>query len=345
MLDALPDEIIFGGSATESINLALNGGVRAWKKAHPKSVPEIVVSEVEHAAVLETASALEADGVVVRRIPVRANGTIDLEALRGALNERTVVVATMYANNEVGTIMPIRDVAKILRDFRFAHGATTREELAYPILLVDACQAAQYLDISVRRLGADLLVLNAAKIGGPKGASILFRRRPVPLIPMVTGGGQEAGYRAGTEDVVSLVGLVEALRIARGKVEKESKRVARLRDRLERELSKRFDDMHVNGALGKRLPNYCNVSFRDADHENIAVMLDREGIAVSTKSACNETDAEHSHVLAALRKAGDGVGYPDSGIRITLGVGTSAADIDATIRGFERIRSRIRPLI
>lgn len=344
-LDALSDEVIFAGSATESLNLAILGAVRAWKQKHAGGVPRVVVSAIEHAAVLEAARSLETEGAVVLRIPVRADGRIDLSALAEALREETTLVAVMYANNETGNIQPIREVAKLIREARFARGAKTREELAYPLFLTDACQAAQYLDISVRRLGVDLLVFNAAKIGGPKGASVLFRRRPVPIAPLIFGGGQERGFRAGTEDVVTIAGLSEALRIARRKSEREARRVAGLRFALEKGLTAEFPDMHINGKDGERLPNFTSVTFPGVDHENLVVMLDAEGIAVSTKSACNETEAEESHVLRALRDAGDGAKYPPTGIRISLGATTTAEDVRRTLAAFRRIRSRMRPLV
>ena len=345
LLDASADEIVFGASATESLNLAMRGAVAAWKASRSEKVPEIIVTEVEHAAVLETARTLARDGAVVHFISVRFDGTADLAALKDALSEQTVLVAMMLANNETGTIMPVRETARILREHRIAFGARTREQLAYPLLLSDACQATRSLDLSVRRLGVDLMVFNAAKMGGPKGASVLFRRRPVPLIPVLSGGGQEGGLRPGTEALPLVAGLSAALKSARSTAPKWSARVGRLRDMLERQLRQRFPEMHINAAGGTRLPNFLNVTFPDVDHENLVIMLDREGIAVSTKSACDETAAEHSHVLRALRRAGDGAGYPDSGVRISLGYETTASDIRAVIRAFERVRGRMRSLL
>lgn len=345
LLDAVPDEIIFGGSATESLNLAIRGSVDAWKSVHPGKAPEIVLSRIEHTAVLESVRLLSQEGATVHFLPLLGDGSADLSVLREKLTEHTALVVLMYANNETGNVQPIRQAAKIIREHRFALGAKTREELAYPLFLTDACQATQYQDISVRRLGVDLFVFNAAKLGGPKGTSVLYRRRPVVLHPLIVGGGQEMGIRAGTEDIIGVAGLVEAFRVARGKVEKERKRVARLRDELERGIRQLFPNAHVNGAAGERLPNFSNISFPGVDHEYVAIMLDREGVAVSTKSACTETEAEVSHVLSALRDAGDGIGHPPSGIRISLGATNTREDVRRTIAAFERIRDRMRRLV
>lgn len=345
MIDATPDEVVFAGSATESLNIAIRGVVGAWKSMYPGRIPELIISCVEHAAVLETVRSLAGEGVVVRYLALRSDGVVDLSSLRDMLTENTVLVALMYANNETGNIQPIQGAAKIIRDHRFAQGAKTREELAYPVLLSDACQATQYLDISTKRLGVDLLVLNAAKIGGPKGASVLFRRRPVPLTPLIVGGGQERGARAGTEDLAAIAGLVEALHVARGRTEKEGRRVARLRDELELGIRKIYPDAHFNGEGGERLPNFSSVSFLGVDHEYVAIMLDREGVSVSTKSACTETEAEVSHVLSALRDAGNGVGYPPSGIRLSLGAATTREDVRRALSALRRIRGRMVPLV
>lgn len=367
------DEIIFTGSATESCNLALVGAVRAWRKAHPHDsvAPHIIVSAVEHDAVLEAARMLEADGVRVTRLPVDSEGIVDIDALKAELTTETVLVSVMYANNEIGTIQPIKEIARIIRKWKKEVRGVTRDgaplgDARYPLLHTDACQAANYCDMSIPSLGVDLLTINSAKVYGPKGAGLLFVARHTPLLPTIVGGGQERGLRGGTENVPAIVGFAEAFGVAREMVDAESQRLTAIRDHAIAELQK-IEGVIINGSLTLRLPNNINFSiesrksdsfsevrppraevepqsdFRNSkptniDHEFLAIALDAQGFAVATKSACNESDAETSHVLAALRGSEEG-DLPQSGLRLSLGRTTSLRDIDAFITALRVILS------
>lgn len=328
------DEIVFTGSATESCNLALCGAVAAWQKTHPGKTAHIIVSKVEHDAVLEPARMLEAMGVRVTWLPVDARGVVGLAALPAALGEDTVLVSVMYANNEIGTIQPIREIAKLIRKWKKDVRGVTRDgkpegDERYPLFHTDATQAANYLDMSVPRLGVDLLTMNAAKMYGPKGVGLLVVLRDTSIEPTLVGGGQERGRRAGTENVPAIVGFAEAFGIARAMAEAESARLSALRDHAIAEL-KKIPRLLINGDEHERLPNNINFSLPDVDAEFLCLQLDAQGFAVATKSACNETDAETSHVLAALREAAES-NVPESGMRLSLGRATTKEHIDQFI--------------
>ncbi len=341
ILGAQPDEIIFVGSATESIALGLVGTVRAWRKAHPDQTPHIIVSAIEHDAVLETARVLEAQDVHVSIIPVTEEGIVDCGELAKAITEETVLVSMMYANNEIGTIQPIKEIAKIIRKWKKEYRGTVRSEkekgdARYPLFHTDACQAVNYCDIRVPTLGVDLLTMNAAKIYGPKGIGLLYCARETPIEPMIVGGGHERGLRAGTENVPGIMGFAEALSITRTLSEHESARLAEIRDALIKKLEVEIPTMVINGSTTLRLPNNIHFSLPHVDHEFLALLFDANGIAVATKSACNEFDAETSHVLQALHNASPGTA-PVSGIRLSFGRSNTLSDIDLFIQTLKKI--------
>ena len=338
LLGVHADEIVFTGSATESCNLAIIGAVHAWQETH-EATPHIIVSKIEHDAVLEPARMLEAMGVRVTRLPVDARGVVDIAALSAALDEDTVLVSVMYANNEIGTIQPIREIAKLIRKWKKDVRGVTRDgkpegDERYPLFHTDATQAANYLDMSVLRLGVDLLTMNAAKIYGPKGVGLLAVLRDTPIDAMIVGGGHERGRRAGTENIPAIIGFAEALCITREIAEGESARLVALRDHAIEEL-KQIAGLIVNGDGHERLPNNINFSLPDVDVEFLCLQLDAQGFAVATKSPCNETDADASHVLVSLRAAEQGGGgqsprrdSPSSGIRLSLGRTTTGEQVE-----------------
>ncbi len=336
ILDGHADEIIFTGSATESANLALVGSVRAWQEAHPGKKPHIIVSAIEHDAVFEPVSVLERAGVRVTRIGVNSEGIINLGELKDALTMETVLVSVMYANNEIGTIQPIEEIAKIIRKWKKEYRGVVRTEKAegdarYPLFHTDACQAANYCALRIPKLGVDLMTLNAAKVYGPKGIGLLYALREVPLLPMIVGGHQERGLRAGTENVSGIIGFARALHLAQAVREEESLRLSAIRDAGFALLEKITPHIVINGGKPLRLPNNINFSIRGVDHEFLALALDAQGFAVATKSACNELDAETSHVLEALG------GENKSGIRLSLGRNTTLANIEHFIEVLKNI--------
>lgn len=325
------DEIIFTGGATESVNLALVGVVRAWQAAHVDRTPHVIVSAIEHDAVLESARLLEREGVRVTRLAVDEEGIVNLEALRDAITLDTVVIAVMYANNEIGTIEPVTEIAKLIRKWKKEERGVVRSErptldVRYPLLYTDASQASNYCDMRIPSLGADMLTLSGGKMYGPKGAGLLYVARGIPVVPILVGGGQEQGIRAGTENVSGVVGLAVAFEKTLSLQALEVARLTLIRDTTLALLTTQFPDIVINGGVVSRLPNNINFSFPHVDHEFLALALDARGFAVATKSACSETDAETSHVLLALCKDPHDT-RPVSGLRVTLGRGTQMEDM------------------
>lgn len=320
-------EIIFTGSATEANNLALRGVVRAAKIRSPR----IIVSAVEHESVLETARDLEKDGVEVVYLPVDKSGKVMLNKLRQALNERTVLVSVMYANNELGAIQPIREIAKIVTEFR-----SEQRDGRYPLLHTDAVQAFQYLDCGVNKLGLDLMTLSGHKIYGPKGVGVLYVRERTSLAPVITGGGQEFGLRSGTENVPLIVGMAEAAELAARVRVKEAKRIAGLRGYFLRGLKKIYPKVEVNAPRNAiftssqdvnmaGLPSMLNLFFPDYPADELVTRLDLLGIAIGTGSACASRAPEASRVL---RAAGFSEARAKRSVRFSFGRRTTQAEVD-----------------
>lgn len=335
LLAAHVDEIVFTGSGTESINLAIRGAISAWMAAgHSGRTPHLIVSEIEHPAVLETARDLERAGVRVSVLPITEDGVVSPSALSDAIEPDTVLISLQYANNEVGMIQPIREYARVIRKWKKGKYETDRSrperaEERYPLFHTDACQAGTTLDLNVRTLGVDLLTINASKVYGPKGVGALFVRRGVPLSATTTGGDQEGGRRSGTENVVGIVGFAAALRDVRSRVALERERLFMLRDALEQACLAQVSDIVINKGDGERLPHISNITIPGADHEMLAIALDQAGIACSTKSACSEREGEDSHVLLALRRIGASA-LPARGLRFSLGQATTHEDVART---------------
>jgi cysteine desulfurase len=325
ILCAHADEIIFTGGGTEANNIAVFGTVAAMdtlQKSH------IIVSNIEHPSVLECVRELERRGTEITYLPVSSEGIVSANSVKEALRENTVLVSVMYANNEIGTIQPIAEIAKIVRKFRTKnHQLKTKNSLLFH---TDACQATNYLDMNVSRLGVDIMTWNASKIYGPKGVGALFVKRGVKLSPQIFGGGQEGGIRSGTENVAAIVGFAEAMKIAEKMKEKESSRLVKLRDFFISEVLVKIPDTVLNGSRSMRLPNSANISFLGADAEEIVIWLDAQGIAISTGSACANIskDGKVSDVILALD--GDRIRAMGA-VRFTLGRGTKKEDIDHVI--------------
>jgi cysteine desulfurase len=319
--------------------------VRAWQEVHPGRTAHTIVSAIEHDAVLVTAQALREMGVEVSIVPVNKEGVIDLELLASLIKKETVLISIMYANNEIGTIQPIKEIAKIIRRWKKEARGTVRsekidDESRYPLFHTDATQAVNYCDMHIPALGVDLLTMNGAKVYGPKGVGLLYVARHIKISAVSFGGGQEKGLRPGTENTAAIVGFAHALTLTRTLVSAESERLLRLRDELIALLTQQFDDIIINGSCLERLPNNVHFSFPDVDHEFLAIVLDREGFAVATKSACNELDAEISHVLLALREAAEST-LPTSGIRLSFGRGTTLAEIERFVVTLKKIKETI----
>ncbi|MEO8070696.1 MAG: cysteine desulfurase family protein, partial [Acidobacteriota bacterium] len=294
----------------------------------------LVVSAIEHKSILESARELcRADGAVALRnpgvltiVPVDRDGRVDLAALAALVTDETAVVSVMAANNEIGVLQSLADVAEIAH----AHGA---------LLHVDAAQAIGKTPIDVVAMGIDLLSLTAHKLYGPKGCGALFIRRRLELTPLISGGGHERGLRAGTLNVPGIVGLGAACALARADMAEESVRTARLRDRLLAGLQAGLDGVTVNGSLAYRLPNNLHVSFADVDGESLLIGIG--DIAVSSGSACSSASATPSHVLSAISGGGP---VPEASIRFGLGRFTTEADIDYAIEKFTTVVQHLRAM-
>ncbi len=331
ILSAQPDEIIFTSGGTESDNLAIFGVIEEAKKTIKK--PHIVTTNIEHSAVKETCRALEKWGIDVTYVPVEGNGIVDSQAIKKAITKNTVLVSVMYANNEIGTIQPIQEIAKAIRHFRKMNDRSY-DTNPYPFFHTDAAQAMNYLPVNIQKLGVDLLSFNGSKIYGPKGIGALYKKRLVPLAPMMRGGNQEYGFRPGTENVPGIVGLAYALLIAEKMKEKESKRLMVLREYFMKKIRAQFPEIIINGHETNRLPNNVNISVPDFEGEFLVIELDAKGIAVSSKSACKSDDPEESYVVKAIRPESS---IEEGSVRFSLGRATTKKDIDYTIASLREI--------
>ena len=284
VLGAAPREIVFTGGGSESDVTAIVGAARALagRGRH------VVTSAIEHHAVLHAVDVLERDGWRVTRLPVDRRGLVDPQTFAASLGPGTTVASVMLANNEIGVVQPLAELAAIAR----SRGV---------VFHTDAVQAAGWLPLTVDTLGVDLLSLSAHKFNGPKGVGVLYVRRGTPVEPLIVGGGQEHGLRAGTENVAGIAGLAAALRLAEAERPLTAPRVAALRDRLEAGIVAAFPDVVVNGAGAPRLPNNLSVAFAGLPSDALLIRLDLEGIAASAGSACAAGSLEPSHVIAALR--------------------------------------------
>ncbi|MEZ5316326.1 MAG: cysteine desulfurase family protein [Vicinamibacterales bacterium] len=320
LLGAQAREVVFTSGATESNNLAIQGAA----DAAPPERRHLAVSAIEHPSVLAAADRLGAAGWRVSVVPVHADGRLDMDALAAVVDARTALVSVMAANNEIGVLQPLDAIA------RLAHEAGA-------LLHVDAAQAAAKVPIDVHATGIDLLSVTAHKFYGPKGCGALFVRKGLRLPPILVGGGQERGVRAGTLNVPGIVGLGAASAIGREGLAAEAARVGALRDRLLEGLQSRLDGVTVNGSMAHRLPHNLHVSFAGVDGAQLLVSI--SDIAVSSGSACCSASATPSHVLAAIM--GERA-MTDASIRFGLGRFTGVEDVEYAIERFATVVGHLR---
>jgi len=325
LLNADPSEIVFTAGGTESDNFAIRGAADALE---PTGRRHLVASAIEHEAVLNTLKALARRGWRTTLIPLTASGIVDPERVRAAVTDETALVSVMHANNEIGTIQPIAEIAAIAHE----RGA---------LMHTDAVQSAGKIPVDVRALGVDLLSLSAHKFNGPKGAGILWVKRGTRMQPILTGGKHERSRRAGTENVPAIAGMGVAAAQARTKMTAEGERVGALRDRLEAGILREVPGTQVNGSREHRVPNTTNVSFDRVEAETLLIALDLEGIAVSTGSACSSGTLEPSHVLRAM-----GLPAPrtQSSLRFSLGLFSTEAEVDRVIAVLPQLVEKLRGL-
>ncbi len=322
LIGSRPDEIVFTSGGTEADNMAIKG----LAYANRGKGNHIVITSIEHHAVTETCTSLKDQGFEVTYVPVDSEGMVDPDDVKRAITSKTVLVSVMHGNNEIGTIEPISEIARIARD----RGVSFH---------TDAVQTVGHIPVSVDELGVDLLAISAHKLYGPKGIGALYVRAGTRIAPLIHGGGQEHGRRAGTENVPAIVGLGKAAEIARNEIANEVTAIASLRDRLIQGLLERINGARLNGHPLHRLPNNVNVSIESVEGEAVASSLDLEGIAVSTGSACSSGERGASHVLLATGLPAE---LARGSLRLTLGRDTTDRDIERVLEVVPRIVSRLR---
>ncbi len=325
LLKAEVSEVVFTSGGTESDNFAIRGVAEALEVTGRR---HLIASAIEHEAVLTTFKALARRGWTTTLLPVDTSGIVRPEALEAALTDQTALVSVMHANNEIGTVQPLADLARLAH----ARGA---------LFHTDAVQSVAKIPVDVRALGADLLSLSAHKFNGPKGAGALWIKRGTRVTAILTGGKHERNRRAGTENVAAIAGLGAAATLAGGKLTTEAARLSALRNRLENEILARVPQTAVNGARDARVPNTTNISFEGVEAESLLIALDLEGVAVSTGSACSSGTLEPSHVLRAM-------GFPthrtQNSIRLSLGAGNTDEQVDYVVGKLPKIVEKLRAL-
>jgi cysteine desulfurase len=310
-LGAKPTEIIFTAGATESINLAIQGVMQNFPDGH------MVTTAIEHEAVLETAQLFDCSVA-----PVNPLGVVDHNDIIKIISEKTVLVSVMMANNEVGTIQPIKEIAAEIAKIRAQRQASDNQLPLY--LHTDAAQAGTTLDLHVSRLGIDLLTLNGGKMYGPKQSGILYVRTGVQLKPLIYGGGQERGMRSGTENVAFAVGFAKALELAQTTRKAEAHRLTGLRDQLQKTVTGAIPQIIVNGDQKRRLPHNLNITLLGLDGEAAVLYLDNAGVQASTGSACSIGSDQPSHVLLAMGRT---PAEANASLRFTLGKDTTEGSV------------------
>lgn len=333
ILGAKPTEIIFTSGGTESDNLAVQGVLRAHPDAH------WVMTAIEHDAVLACVEPLKREGHPATVVGVGRSGVVEVNAVENAVTDRTVLVSVMLANNEIGTLQPVAEIARSVRRIRLER---VRRGVTTPLYLhTDAVQAANYISLHVDRLGVDLMSLAGSKIYGPKGSGALYVRTGTIMDPLMFGGGQERGRRSGTENVPAIVGLAAALELVSAERSRESHWLAELRDDLLKQLQAAIPDLLLNGDPARRLPNNLNVTIPGVEGEGLVLYLANAGILASTGSACSTGSLDPSHVLLAIGRSPE---QANSSLRLTFGRSTTADHIDAVIAVLPTLVRRLREL-
>jgi cysteine desulfurase len=320
-----PSEIVFTSGGTESDNFAIRGAAEALE---PTGRRHLIASAIEHEAVLNTLKALARRGWRTSLLPVDQSGIVSPARLREVITDDTALVSVMHANNEIGTVQPIAELAAVAHE----RGA---------LMHTDAVQSTGKIRTDVRALGVDLLSLSGHKFNGPKGAGALWIKRGTRLQPILTGGKHERNRRAGTENAPAIVGLGVAARLSAEKLAPESVRVAALRDRLEERILARVPGTAVNGARAPRVPNTTNISFDHVEAESLLIALDLEGVAVSTGSACSSGTLEPSHVLRAM---GHSAHRTQNSLRFSLGMFSTEQEVDRVVDLLPGLVEKLRGL-
>jgi len=319
-------KVVFTASATEANNLALKGIAYALK-GKGKS---IVVSSIEHESILEPCKALEREGFKVTYIPVDSNAIVSIDAIEHALRENrdTILVSVMLANNEVGSIQPLKDIVEIAHRYN-------------ALVHTDAAQALGKIALDAKSLCVDLITLSAHKLYGPKGIGALCINSNIPLEPIIHGGGHEYGLRSGTQNIPAVVGFSKVVEMSREFIDVYSSRVKALRDKLERSILESIKYTRLNSTAKDRLPNTTNISFLGINGEDLIIKLDEHGICASTGSACSTLKQKESHVLRAMNLSKDA---RNGSLRLTLGIYNEEHEIDYTVSVLEKVVNELRKI-
>lgn len=323
-------ELVFTSGGTESDNAALKGAAFALK--HTGN--HIITTNIEHHAVLHSCHQLEQFGFEITYLPVDQHGLVDPDDVGRAITDQTVMVSVMLANNEIGTIEPVSDISKVVKD-------EAKRRNRSIVMHTDAVQGAGFLDLNVKKLGVDMLSLSAHKFYGPKGVGSLYIKRGTPFEPQQMGGGQERQRRSGTENVPGIVGMAEAFRLASEERESHAVACMAMRDKIIGGLMDSLDKVHLNGHPDKRLPNNVNVSFEGVEGEPILLGLDFSGIYASSGSACSASSLEPSHVLIAIGRQAN---LAQGSLRITLGRDNTDDDVNYLLATLPGLVNKLRAM-
>lgn len=325
LLNVNASEVVFTGSGTESCNLAVRG---VFEKALSSGIlkPHIITTTIEHSAVLEVCRDVEKRGGEVTYIDPDEKGIISSEKIKQAIKDNTVLVSVIYANNEIGTVEPIRDISSVIKKWR------EDKKSVYPFFHTDASQAGNFLVIHADALGVDLLTLDASKVYGPKGVGILMVKRKTLVKPIIFGGEQEGGLRSGTENMALIVGAVEAFVEANKKRDAETKKMKGLSDYFIARIKKEIPQATCNGHKDKRLPNIVNICVPNLDSEFAVIKLDNLGVSCAHVSACKSSENNSSYVVEALKN-----NCSSSSLRFSFGRETTKRDLDFAIKALKKI--------
>jgi cysteine desulfurase len=328
ILNCENEEIIFTGSGTESINLALKG--IAFREILAGKKGTIISQATEHHAIIETLKWLDKMGFRILMIKPEQNGIIKTENLRKTLleNKDTILVSIMYANNEIGVIQNIEELSKVCKEFNVP-------------MHTDACQGAEYLELDVKKLGIQMMTLNGSKVYAFKGSGLLYKDKNLKIEPLIHGGAHEFGLRAGTENVAGIVAIAKALELAEKEKKKEGKRLTQLRDYMIKRIITEIPKSYLNGEAKQRLPNNINISFEGLEGESILLRLNEKKIFASTGSACASQSLDPSHVLLGIGRSHE---LAHGSIRFSLGKETTKKQIDYTIKELSKIIKELRQM-
>ncbi|MFB3048284.1 MAG: cysteine desulfurase family protein [Nitrosopumilaceae archaeon] len=320
LISAEPEEILLTSGGTESNNTVLYGITHANQGNH------IITSSIEHEAILEPCKKLEKEGFEITYLPVNREGLVNPEDFKQSIKENTCLASIMFANNEVGTIQPIREISKICQEKKiFFH--------------TDAIQAIGKVNINVKGLGVDLMSISSHKINGPKGVGALYIRKGIPMEPFIVGGGQENGLRSGTENVAGQVGFGKACQLAKENLEKNIIHFKNLRDTLVSKVLEEIPHVTINGHPEKRIPSNAHFSFLGVNGEDLIIKLDEEGIAASTGSACSVKTQKESHVLKSMGFSHDQI---SGSLRLTVGTSNTILEIEKTVITLKNVVEELR---